>query len=234
MAKTEGIVGKNSAEKNHQSCNKTGMVALSVYIMVYYMKRIVTMAALLLCFSVAFSQQVASRAKAMRMMSFSRPEYLIKDIKVYADTMTVYSLAQYVIYPFGEWSSVEQYITDNQLSWYREIGYKKYYDSMEVSVNRMSRTDGSFIDMYYSIWTNKVELLAGYISDSEVQLANGIHTGMTKDEVMRVFFKKYPRSYTQDVLVLKVISGAGEVAEIYTFKGTKLRHIKIETAYKYY
>ena len=198
------------------------------------MKKVVLIAAMMMLAFSGSAQQVASRAKAMRMMSFSRPEYQIKDIKVYADTMTVYSLANYVIYPFGEWSSVEQYITDNQLSWYREIGYKKYFDSMEVSVNRMSRLDGSFIDMYYSIWTNKVELLAGYIADKEVMLANGIHVGMTKDEVMNVFFKRYPKSYTADVLVLKVISGAGEVAEIYTFKGTKLRHIKVETAYKYY
>ena len=198
------------------------------------MKRILTFAALLLVTGTVFSQQVASRAKALRMLAFSRPEYQIKDIKVYTDTMTVYSLSRAVIYPFGEWTSVEQYITDNQLSWYRDIGYKKYFDSMEVSVNRMSRLDGSYIDMYYSIWTKKVELLAGYVLDKEVTLANGIHPGMTKDEVMNVYFKRYPKSYTADVMVLKVISGAGEVAEIYTFKGTKLRHIKIETAYKYY
>ena len=198
------------------------------------MKRTLTIVALVLMATAGFSQQVASRAKAMRMMSFSRPEYLIKDIKVYTDTMTVYSLAGYVIYPVGEWSSVEQYITDNQLSWYRDIGYKKYYDSMEVSVNRMRRYDDSYIDLYYSIWTKKVELLGGYITDREVKLVNGLHVGMTKDEVFNVFFKKYPKSYTADVAVLKVISGAGEVAEIYTFRGQKLRHIKIETAYKYY
>ena len=52
------------------------------------MKKILTLALLLLAFGSANSQQVASRAKAMRMMSFSRPEYQIKDIKVYADTMT--------------------------------------------------------------------------------------------------------------------------------------------------
>ena len=198
------------------------------------MKKIVLIAAMVLLAVSGTAQQVASRAKAMRMMSFGRHEYQIKDIKVYADTMTVYSLANYVIYPFGEWESVEQYITDNQLSWYRDIGYKNYFDSMEVSVNRMSRVDGSYIDMYYSIWTKKVELLSGYILDKEVTLANGIHMGMSKDDVFKVFFKKYPKSYTSDVLVLKVVSGAGEVAEIYTFKGTKLRHIKIETAYKYY
>ena len=198
------------------------------------MKRAFLIAALVLCGSMAMSQQVASRAKAMRMMNFSRPEYQIKDIKVYADTMTVYSLARYVIYPFGEWTSVEQYITDNELHWYRDIGYKKYYDSMEVSVNRLRRVDDSYIDMYYSIWTKQVELLGGYVADPEITLVNGLHVGMSKDDVFKVFFKKYPKSYTSDVLVLKVVSGAGEVAEIYTFKGQKLRHIKIETAYKYY
>ena len=204
------------------------------------MKRILTIATLMLCGTLAIAQPstatsgLSSRAKAMRMMNFGREEYLIKDIKVYMDTMTVYSLSNYVIYPLGEWESMEQYITDNQLHWYRESGYRKYFDSMEVSVNRMKRLDDSYLDMFYSIWTRKVEFLGGRINDSEVILANGIHVGMSKDEVFKVFFKKYPKSYTAEVAVLKIISGAGEVAEIYTFKGEKLRHIKIETAYKYY
>ena len=189
---------------------------------------------MVLCSTMAFSQQVASRAKAMRMMAFGREEYIIKDIKVYTDTMTVYSLSNFVIYPFGQWESMEQYITDNQLHWYRESGYRQYFDSMEVSVNRMKRLDDSYLDMFYSIWTRKVELLGGRINDPEVVLANGIRVGMMKDDVFKVFFKKYPKSYTADVQVLKVVSCAGEVAEIYTFKGQKLRHIKIETAYKYY
>ena len=198
------------------------------------MKKTLTIVALLLCSSMAFSQQVASRAKALRMLAFSRPEYQIKDIKVYTDTMTVYTMSNQVIYPFGVWESMEDYITDNQLHWYRESDYRKYFDSMEVSVNRMTRLDGSYLDLFYSIWTRKVELLGGRINDPEVKLANGIHVGMAKDDVLKVFFKKYPKSYTSEVAVLKVISGAGEVAEIYTFKGEKLRHIKIETAYKYY
>lgn len=204
------------------------------------MKKILTIAALVLCSTMAFSQPatstsgLSSRAKAMRMMNFSREEYMIKDIKVYTDTMTVYSLSNIIIYPFGQWESMEQYITDNQLHWYRESGYRKFFDSMEVSVNRMKRLDDSYLDMFYSIWTRKVELLDGRINDPEVILTNGIHVGMSKDDVFKVFFKKYPKSYTSEVAVLKVISGAGEVAEIYTFKGQKLRHIKIETAYKYY
>ena len=198
------------------------------------MKRILLILALVLTAQMSMGQQVASRAKALRMMAFSRPEYMIKDIKVYTDTMTVFSLSREVIYPLGQWPSVEKYITGNQLSWYRDPGYKKYYDSMEVNVNRLRRTDDSYIDLYYSIWTKKIELLGGYIADPDVQLVNGLHVGMAKDDVFRVFFKRYPRSYTQEVQVLKVVSGAGEVAEIYTFRGQKLRHIKIETAYKYY
>ncbi len=204
------------------------------------MKKTLSFVALLLCCTVAFSQQnpsgsgLSSRAKAMRMMNFSRPEYMIKDIKVYTDTMTVYSLSNYVIYPFGVWESMEHYITDNQLHWYRESDQRRFFDSMEVSVNRMRRLDDSYLDLYYSIWTKKVELLDGRINDPEVVLANGLHVGMSKDDVFKVFFKQYPKSYTADVAVLKVVSGAGEVAEIYTFKGSRLRHIKIETAYKYY
>ena len=198
------------------------------------MKKILTLIALMLVGTAAFSQQVASRAKAMRMMAFSRPEYQIKDIKVYTDTMTVYSLSNQVIYPLGVWESKEQYITDNKLHWYRESDYRKYFDSMEVSVNRMTRIDDSYLDLFYSIWTRKVEVLSGRINDPEIVLANGIRVGATKDDVFKVFFKKYPKSYTADVAVLKVVSAAGEVAEIYTFKGRKLKHIKIETAYKYY
>lgn len=198
------------------------------------MKKFVLIAAMMGLVIAGFSQQVSSRAKAMRMMTYSRPEYQVKDIKVYTDTMTVYTLADYVIYPVGKWSSIEQYITDNQLQWYREVGYKAYFDSMSVSVNTMKRLDGSFLDMYYSIWTNRVELLAGKISDPEVVLDNGIHVGMSKDDVFKVFFKRYPKSYTADVAVLKIMAVAGEVCEIYTFKGNKLRHIEIKTKYKYY
>ena len=98
------------------------------------MKKILFVVAL---FSVAFAtnaQQVSSKAKAVRMLAYARPEYQVKDVKVYADTMTVFSLADYPIYPLGKWNSVEQFITNNQLLWYRESGYKRFYDTMTVAV----------------------------------------------------------------------------------------------------
>lgn len=180
------------------------------------------------------AQEISSRAKAMRMMTFSKPEYIVKDIKVLADTMTVYSLADYVIYPIGKWENVEQYITNTQLQWYREVGYKRYFDSMSVSVNTLRRLDDSYLDMYRSITTGRVEMIAGKITDPEVVLDNGVHVGMTKEEVFRIIFKRFPKSYVADINVLKVISGAGEVGEIYTFRGNKLRHIGIISKYKYY
>ncbi len=180
------------------------------------------------------AQEISCRAKAMRMMTYSKPEYMVKDIKVLGDTMTVYSLADYVIYPIGKWENVEQYITSTQLQWYREVGYKNYFDSMQVSVNTLKRLDDSYIDMYRSIATGRVEMVAGKITDPEVKLDNGVHVGMTKEEVFRTVFKRFPKSYVSDISVLKVISGAGEVGQIYTFRGNKLRHIGIISKYKYY
>ena len=132
------------------------------------------------------AQEVSSRAKAMRMMTYAKPEYMVKDIKILADTMIVYSLADYVIYPIGKWDNVEQYITNTQMHWYREVGYKQFFDSMSVSVNTLRRLDGSFLDMYRGIWTGKVEMIAGKITDPEVVFDNGVHVGMIKEDVFRV------------------------------------------------
>lgn len=180
------------------------------------------------------AQEISSRAKAMRMLTYAKPEYLVKDVKVLADTMIVYSLTDYVIYPIGKWENVEQYITSTQLQWYREVGYKNYYDSMSVSVNTLRRLDDSYLDMYRSITTGRVEMISGKITDPEVKLDNGVHVGMSKEDVFKVVFKRFPKSYVADIAVLKVISGAGEVGEIYTFRGNKLRHIGIISKYKYY
>ena len=187
------------------------------------MKKVLLLVALTLSVLAMQAQEVSSRAKAMRMMTYAKPEYMIKDIKVLADTMIVYSLADYVIYPIGKWENVEQYITNTQLQWYRESGYKNFFDSMSVSVNTLRRLDGG-----------RVEMIAGKITDPEVVLENGLHAGMSKDDVFKVFFKRFPKSYVADVAVLKVISGAGEVGQIYTFRGKKLRHIGIISKYKYY
>ena len=168
------------------------------------------------------------------MLAYARPEYQVKDVKVYADTMTVFSLADYPIYPLGKWSSVEQYITDNQLLWYRESGYKRFYDTMTVAVNTLKRLDGTNINVYRSIWTDKLEMIYAKITDSAVVLDNGVRVGMSKEDVFKVVFKSYPKSYTNEINVLKVIAGAAEVGEIYTFKGNRLRHIQIVSKYKYY
>ena len=198
------------------------------------MKKIFFIAFFVTFLSALPAQEISSRAKAMRMMTYSKPEYMVKDIKVLADTMTVYALSDHVIYPIGKWENVEQYITSTQLQWYREVGYKNYYDSMVVSVNTLRRLDDSYIDMYRSITTGNVEMIAGFITDPEVKLENGVHVGMSKEDVFSFIFKRFPKSYVTDITVLKVISGAGEVGEVYTFRGNKLRHIGIVSKYKYY
>ena len=198
------------------------------------MKKTLLLAVLLLSVVSVNAQRVSSRAKAVRMLAYARPEYQVKDVKVYADTMTVFSLADYPIYPIGKWKTVEDYITSNQLLWYRESGYKTFYDTMTVAVNTLSRLDSTNINVYRSIWTNKLEMVAAKITDTAVVLDNGVKVGMSKEDVFKVIFKSYPKSYTSEINVLKVIAGAAEVGEIYTFKGNKLRHIQIISRYKYY
>ena len=198
------------------------------------MKKLLSLVALLLMVFAANAQQVSAKAKAVRMLAYARPEYQVKDVKVYADTMTVFSLADYPIYPLGKWNNVEQFITNNQLLWYRESGYKRFYDTMTVAVNTLKRLDGTNINVYRSIWTDKLEMIYAKITDSAVVLDNGIRVGMSKEDVFKVVFKSYPKSYTNEINVLKVIAGAAEVGEIYTFKGNRLRHIQIVSKYKYY
>ena len=198
------------------------------------MKKTLLLAVLLLSVVSVNAKRVSSRAKAVRMLAYARPEYQVKDVKVYADTMTVFSLADYPIYPIGKWKTVEDYITSNQLLWYRESGYKTFYDTMTVAVNTLSRLDGTNINVYRSIWTNKLEMVAAKITDTAVVLDNGVKVGMSKEDVFKVIFKSYPKSYTSEINVLKVIAGAAEVGEIYTFKGNKLRHIQIISRYKSY
>lgn len=198
------------------------------------MKKLVLILVLVATVACVEAQQVSSKAKAVRMLAYARPEYQVKDVKIYADTLTVYSLADYPIYPFGKWNNIEQFITDNQLHWYRESGYKSFYDTMTVAVNTLKRLDGSNINFYRSIWTDKLEMVYAKITDSAIVLDNGIRVGMSKADVFRTIFKSFPKSYTADVNVLKVIAGAAEVGEIYTFKGNKLRRIQVVSRYKYY
>ena len=180
------------------------------------------------------AQQVSSRAKALRIMNYARPEYMVKDVKIIADTMTVYTLSEQVIYPFGKWNTLEEYITSTELQWYREVGYRNFMNGMNVSVNTIKRLDGSYIDIYRSITTNKVEMLAAKITDPEIVFKNGLHVGMSMKDVYLVYFTKFLKSYVVDVNVLKIVSGAGEVSQIYTFKGKKLRHLQVRSDYKFY
>ncbi len=182
----------------------------------------------------AGAQQVSTRAKALRLKDYARPEYMVADVKILADTLTVYSLSDYVIYPFGKWNTLEEYITNTELQWYREVGYKKFMGNMEVSVNTLKRIDDSYIDIYRSITTGKVEMLSAKITDPEVVFKNGLHVGMTMQEVYLTYFTKFLKSYVVNVNVLKIVSGGGEVSQIYTFKGNKLRHLQVRSDYKFY
>ena len=198
------------------------------------MKKYLLLATLIVLFSEAFSQNLSQRAVAARMKTFARPEYSVKEIKYYTDTMTVVSLSEYVIYPLGKHSKIESYVYRSGIEWYRESGYQDFFDTMHVSVNTLSRLDGSHVDAFIAINTDKMEIVDGYITDTNIVLQNGIKVGMSKEEVFSVFFDTYPRAYLANINVLRISSGASEISEVYTFKGRKLKSIGFRTRYKYY
>ncbi|MBO4741875.1 MAG: hypothetical protein J5605_09605 [Bacteroidales bacterium] len=198
------------------------------------MKKFLLLAASIVLFGTAFSQNLSQRAISARMKTFARPEYMVKDIKYYTDTMTVVALSEYVIYPLGKYSKIENYVHRSRIDWYRESGYRDFFDTMHVSVNTLSRLDGSHVDAFIAINTNKMEIVDGFITDTNIVLQNGIKVGMTKEEVFSVFFETYPRAYLANINVLRVSSGASEISEIYTFRGKKLKSIGFVTRYKYY
>lgn len=198
------------------------------------MKKILTITAILLCICGAYAQNLSQRAISARMKDFSRPEYMVKDIKYYTDTMTVVSLSEYVIYPLGKYNRVESYVNRSGIDWYREVGYQRFFDTMNVSVHSLKRLDDSFIDVFMAINTEKMEIVGAYITDTIVKLQNGIKVGMSKEDVFKVFFEKTPRAYLANVNVLRVASGANEIAELYIFKRNKLKAIAFVTKYRYY
>lgn len=198
------------------------------------MKKFLLIAALIIMFGEVFSQNLSQRAISARMKTFARPEYMVKDIKYYTDTMTVISLSEYVIYPLGKHNRIESYVHRSGIDWYRESGYQDFFDTMHVSVNTLSRLDGSHIDAFMAINTGKMEMVDAYITDTNIVLQNGIKVGMTKEEVFSKFFDTYPRAYLANINVLRVSSGANEISEVYTFRGKKLKSIGFVTRYKYY
>lgn len=198
------------------------------------MRKILVFAVIILSLGEVFSQNLSQRAISARMKTFARPEYMVKDIKYYTDTMTVISLSEYVIYPLGKHSKIESYVHRSGIDWYRESGYQNFFDTLHVSVNTLSRLDGSHVDAFIAINTNKMEMVDGYITDTNIVLQNGIKVGMSKEEVFSKFFSTYPRAYLANINVLRVSSGANEISEIYTFRGKKLKSIGFVTRYKYY
>ena len=93
------------------------------------MRKILVFAVIILSLGEVFSQNLSQRAISARMKTFARPEYLVKDIKYYTDTMTVISLSEYVIYPLGKHSKIESYVHRSGIDWYRESGYQNFFDT---------------------------------------------------------------------------------------------------------
>ena len=199
------------------------------------MKKIAFIALALLSMYNVEAQNISQRARSMRMESYAKDEYQVKDIKIFDDTMFVICRSEYVHYPVGKYNSVDAYINRSNLDWYRQMNYRSFFsDSLSVPVTNISRLDGSYIDTYSSINTGKMEIIAGHITDSSIKLRLKVCVGMSKKDVFGAFFRSFPKTYIADINVLRVVSAGGEFAQIFTFKRNRLQYIDFITNYRYY
>ena len=148
------------------------------------MKKIAFIAIALLGICSLEAQNISQRARSLRMESYAKDEYQVKDIKIFDDTMFVICRSEYVHYPLGKYNSVDAYINRSYLDWYREMSYQNFFnDSLRVPVTKISRLDDSFIDTYSSINTGKMEIIGGNITDSAIKLRLKVCVGMKKNDV---------------------------------------------------
>lgn len=199
------------------------------------MKKVAFIALALLGICSLEAQNISQRARSMRMESYAKDEYQVKDIKIFDDTMFVICRAEYVHYPLGKYNSVDAYINRSYLDWYRNMTYRSFYnDSLRVPVTKISRLDDSYIDTYSSINTGKMEIIGGNITDPAIKLRLKVCVGMKKNDVFAAFFRSFPKTYIADINVLRVVSAGGEFAQVFTFKRNRLQSIAFITNYRYY
>ncbi|MBR5784781.1 MAG: hypothetical protein IKY43_06415 [Bacteroidales bacterium] len=181
------------------------------------------------------AQNISQRARSLRMESYAKDEYQVKDIKIFDDTMIVICRSEYVHYPLGKYNSVDAYVNRSRMDWYREMSYRNFFnDSLRVPVTRVHRLDGSFIDTYSSMNTGKMEIIGGHITDSEILIRQKVRVGVKKTDVYSAFFRAVPRTYIADINVLRIESAGGEFAQLFTFKRGVLVSIDFLTSYRYY
>ena len=199
------------------------------------MKKIALFSLILISICSLEAQNISQRARSMRMESYAKDEYQVKDIKIFDDTMFVICRSEYVHYPLGKYNSVDAYINRSNLDWYRQMNYRKFFsDSLSVPVTHINRLDGSYVDTYSSMNTGKMEIIAGHITDSSIKLRLKVCVGMKKSEVFAAFVRAFPKTYIADINVLRIVSAGGEFAQVFTFKRNKLQYIDFLTNYRYY
>ena len=181
-----------------------------------------------------YSQNLSRRAKADRLAQIANPNLGVKEVKSQFDTLIIVSLAEELFYPFGKYKSVNEFVQKGNIEWYRSAERHDFSDTLDITVYNFARLDGSYLNFYQSVTTGLMDFIDGSITDKDLVLKNGMHVGMSKQEVLEKYFKNPPRAYTEDIKVIKIFSGLYEIAQIFSFDDEQVSSIGFSSYYIYY
>jgi hypothetical protein len=159
----------------------------------------------------------------------AKPSLDLTAIRIKEDTLEIVSGAGFFYYPFGKFNTLKQLLAVNTGYDNTELFSKDTYSGDSTSINKLS-IKNSFIKFLYSDETNRVEVLSGEITDTEMPLTNGIRIGMSKGDLLKLFFDFVPAN---KFTIIEFKSALDGIWHYYTFENNKLISIRFDTDYTF-
>jgi hypothetical protein len=149
----------------------------------------------------------------------AKADFELIDYRLSTDTLTLISTSDFLYYPFGIFK-------DNK-------ALKKKYPNLFNLKNGLPYLifEDSYVKFLFDDDKKRLETVYAKIISPEIQLRNGIVTGMSKLEVLTRFFDSKPDN-TYGLKVLTLESGLLGMWHYYTFDNDVLTSILFDTDYQ--
>ncbi|MEO6150805.1 MAG: hypothetical protein ABIP28_11610 [Mucilaginibacter sp.] len=149
-------------------------------------------------------------------------------VQINIDTLIIVLSSSFFNYPFGKFNSMSElnYKYKNIYS-FKTIFSKNIITPDSTLIYRMS-INKSYVNFLLDDDKGRIEILSGNIVDTGMPLQKGIRVGMSKSDLLKIFFKKAPPN---NINTVKIISAVAGMWHYYTFKADKLQSITFDTDY---
>ncbi len=167
----------------------------------------------------------------------AKPTLELSEVALNQDTLVLVSGAKFFFHPFGDFTSVDAFerATKSLFTLRREI-FKEPpgSDSPETILFRFSYS-GSFVKCILpddQESSRQLEIVSARILDSSVQFLNGVHTGISKAELLQHFFSSFPEDLGSQIKVVEVVTVLTGMWHYYDCSTGGLSCIVLDTDYQ--